>query len=242
MEKRRIILRCLITLVIGSTLLLSCLSDPEPVALDYLPDAIIQKVTDNQEEKYAMVFWVYGNKELESGTVEGPASGSWTLEKNSTNNQVLNLYPEQEDYSSTMPEPGSYEFTVTSTQTDEAPVTMTDELEDEELGAVVIDTVEFNNSELTTEWQSVSGTDLYLVRLYDTSEELLFISEQIAGNETEYTFNTSDQGWTGSTVAQDGETYVLELLAVLYESDASTNLEYNIQCISVGSQQITWGE
>jgi hypothetical protein len=242
MEKRKIILRCLLTLAVGSTLLLSCLNDPEPVALDYLPDAIIQKITDNQEEKYALVFWVYGNKELESGTVEGPTTGSWLLDKNSSNNQILNLFPEEEDYSSTMPETGLYEFTVSSTQTDEAPVTMTDELEDEELGAVVIDTVKFNNLELTTEWQAVSGADRYLVRLYDSAGEMVFISEQIAGNQTEYTFNTVDQGWTGSTLPVQGEAYSLELLAVLYESDASVNPEYNIQCISIGSKEITWGE
>jgi hypothetical protein len=242
MKKKNSILK-LFTLISVSLVLFSCLDDPEPVALDFVPDVFVQKVTDNGQELYAPAFLVFGNKALESGTLEGPSGGNWTLENDSADSRILNLLPEDEDFTATMPETGTYSFTVTSTQTDEAPVTLTDILEDAELDAVVIDTTEFNNSEMTTSWQSVSGTDMFLLRLYDESGQLIYISDQITANQTDYTVRNFDGNWLSSNMPEDGESYVVELLAILYEQGTSSgNMQYNIQFISIGTSEIVWGE
>lgn len=244
MKTKRLILKSVATLVLGSIVLTSCLEDPEPVALDVVSDVFVQKVVQDGVEKYGLAFWVVGNKGLDSVTVEGPDDGIWALEEDPTGNRVFSLFPEEEDYTDSMPDAGDYIFSVQSTQANEAAVTIKDELEDDELGAVVIDSTEFSNLKLKVSWQEVEGTDVYVIRLYDDENDLIFISPKQDDDKTEYAFGLTDTGWSNSSdKAQDGETYRIEVLALLYESGStSTNEDYNIQFISRASAEIVWGE
>jgi hypothetical protein len=229
---------------LGSVVLTSCLEDPEPVALDAVPDVFVQKVVQDGVEKYGLAFWVIGNKALDSVTVEGPDDGIWTLEEDPTGNRVFSLFPEEEDYTDLMPDAGDYTFTVKSTQADEAAVTIKDELEDDELGAVLIDSTEFSNLKLNIAWQEVEGTDTYVIRLYDDLDDLIFLGPKLDDDKKEYAFGLTDEGWfNSSNKAQDGETYRIEVLAILYESGStSSNRDYNIQFISRASNEVVWGE
>jgi hypothetical protein len=244
MKTKRLIWRSLAAFVVGSVVLTSCIEDPEPVALDAAPDVFVQKVVQDSVEMYGLAFWVVGNKALDSVTVEGPNDTIWTLEKNPSDNRVFSLYPEEEDYADSLPDAGGYTFRVKSTQTDEAVLTLKDELEDDELAAVVIDSTKFKNSKLEIFWQEVDDTDGYYIRLYDDSDKLIFMSPGLDDNETDYSFGVSDTGWADSgNKAQDGETYRVEVMAILYESGStSSNKDYNVQFISIGSTEITWGE
>jgi len=243
MKKRKTILRILFTLMLTPFLLTSCLEDPEPPALDALPDAFIQKISVGGETRYAVAFWVFGNKELESVTIEGPEGGAWELDSDNINPQIFSLFPETEDYTTTIPAAGVYEFTVTSTQEGEAPMITDDELEDIELAVVAIDSVKFENSQVKVYWETVAETDNYRIRVYNDADEILFLSEQLANNKTNYSFDTTNEGWYGSSsIPGAGDNCRIELLAILYESDASVDKDYNIQCISVTSEDIVWQE
>lgn len=234
--------KSLFAVFLGFIVLTSCLDDPEPVALDATPDVFMQKIVENDQEKTALAFWVLGNKAIESVTVEGPADGNWTLEQNNNSDRVFSLFPEIEDYTSSAPETGDYTFTVTSTQTDEEPLTLTDELGEEILEVPVIDTIEFENGKLKATWETVDGAESYLVRLFDEEGEQLYGGPQIGENETEFEFGLSDQGWLNpDNRAQAGEPYRLEILAILYESGtSSSNKEYNVQFISIASEEVIW--
>lgn len=243
MKKGRSILQCLLTLISISLILTSCMDDPEPEALDILPDVFMQQITEDSEEKYAVAFWAYGNKELESVTVDGPEGGIWTLEKDPENSQLFILFPEVTDYSVTIPETGIYEFTATSTQTDETPLTLTDELEDEVLGPVSIETSEYDGTQMNLTWETVTDADAYLIRLSDADGTVIFMSPKLTGSTSEYSFGPSTAGWLDPTnLVDDGETYELELLAILYESGVTTDKDYNIQFISIDTKEIVWGE
>jgi hypothetical protein len=70
------------------------------------------------------------------------------------------------------------------------------------------------------------------------------MSARLDDDETDYAFGVSDTGWANSgDKAQEGETYRVEALAILYESGVTgSNRDYNVQFISIGSTEIIWGE
>ncbi|MBW6535777.1 MAG: hypothetical protein K0B11_12275 [Mariniphaga sp.] len=244
MKTNRLIWKSVAAFVLGAIVLTSCLDDPEPVALDAVPDVFVQKVVQDGVEKYGLAFWVLGNKALDSVMVQGPEDGMWSLEADPTGNRVFSLFPEEEDYTHSMPDAGDYTFTVKSTQANEAALTLKDELEEDELAIVVIDSTKFNNSKLEIYWQEVDGADASYVRLYDNINDLIFMSSRLDGDETDYSFGIADTGWANSSnKAQAGETYRIEVMAILYESGStSTNRDYNVQFISKAAVEIIWGE
>lgn len=222
----------------------SCIDDPEPAPLDVVVDTFVQKTVADGEEKYSLAFWAFGNKSIESVTVEGPDDESWQLEKDPSSAMVYSLFPDTEDYTDSIPATGDYTFTVTSTQDDEAPVTVVDKLEIAQLDTIAIDSTLYQNSKLKVTWDAVDDADNYVVRLYDDADNLVFVSPSIAANKTDYSFGNNDSGWASATDrATTGEDYRIELLALLYESTStSTNKNFNIQFISFASKDIVWGE
>ncbi|MDD4145334.1 MAG: hypothetical protein PHN68_11945 [Prolixibacteraceae bacterium] len=241
MKRRKTILRILSALILAPSILISCIDDPEPPILDALPDVFFQKVYEGGEEKYAIAFWIFGNKELESVTIDGPEGGTWDLESDNMNPQIFSLFPAEEDYLPEIPAAGVYEFTVTSTQEGEPPMKIDDELEDEELAIVTIDSIKFESSQVKTYWETVTGADNYRVRLYNDSGDIIFLSNQLADNKTDFSFSITDDGWVDSgSIPVTGENCRLEVLAILYESGASVDKDYNIQCISITSEDIEW--
>ncbi len=242
MRNRKLIFTALLALL--AVTFNACLDDPEPAALNVVTDVYVQKIVQDGEEKYGLSFWVFGNKEIQTATVDGPGDETWTLNQDENNSYVFNLFPETEQYTDSMPRSGNYTFTVTSTQSDEVPATSTDVLENNELDAILIDSIEYSDSKLKTEWAVVENADAYVVRLYNESDALIYVSPAIAGNKNNHSFGTTDPGWTNAgKKAETGKTYRLELLAILFESTSlPTNREYNIQFISVASAEIVWGE
>ena len=222
----------------------SCMDDPEPAPLDFITDAFIQKKVEDGVEKYAIGFWVFANKDLESATVEGPGEATWELEQeNEGSKNVFSLYPEEEHYANTVPAAGDYKFTVTSTQEGEAPASVTDKVENKVLPAVVIDSIRFSSSRHVVKWTAVQNADEYIVRMYDETDKLVFRGPEQLGNKTEFSFGSTDQGWASNITPQNGKTYRLELLAILYESTSNTsNKRFNLQCISIGTAELVWGE
>lgn len=241
MKKKKTILRVLQTLVFTPLLMVSCIGDPEPPMLDALPDVFIQKISESGEEKYALAFWVFGNKELESVTVEGPEGYSLNLEKDNINPQIFNSFPEMGDYIPEFPKSGTYEFTIKSTQEGEPPFKVSDVLEDKEIVVVSIDSIKFESSQVQVFWETAAGADNYRVRLYNDSEEIIFLSPQLADNKKEYAFSITDDGWAGTDkMPETGDNCRLEVLAILYETGATTNKDYNIQCITIAMEDIEW--
>ncbi len=242
MKRKRVILKCIGVLFLASFALTSCIDDPEPPVLDVLSDVFVQKRMVDGEVKYGLSFWVFGNKDLQSVTVEGPENGSCTLQQDAVK-RLFTLYPVVADYTDTMPEQGDYVFTVTSTQSGEASRTFTDKLEEKELDVALIDSVSFNNAQLYVAWETVSDADLYYVRLYDDSNRMLFQSERLNKDETDFSFGLNTSGWVDiGKKAENGKSYRLEVVAILYESGSTElNKDYNVQCISIASGEILWG-
>jgi hypothetical protein len=243
MRRRTMIWKSLSAIVLISALLTSCMDDPEPIALDAVADVFLQRITEDGEAKYALAFLVIANKNLDSVTVEGPDEVTRVLKKDNTSSQVFSIFPKTNEYTGSLPEIGDYEFTISGTQADEAPITVKDALKNEMLGELVIDSVRFFNNRQEITWETLADAEGYVVRLFDESDDMIYASTIIDENENEYVFGVSTQGWVSSTVrAEEGQTYRLELLAILYESGSTTNKDYNVQFISIASTEIVWGE
>lgn len=244
MKTKRMMWKSFAAFIMAALVLTSCLNDPEPAALDALPDVFVQKTVQEGVEKYGIAFWVLGNKELESVEVEGPDDETWSLEGDGASNRVFSLFPEDEDYTETMPEAGDYKFVITSTQEGEAPLTVTDKLGEQVLGTLVIDTTEYANSKLKVTWETLNNADGYFIRLYDDTNKRIFGSGKIAKDKTEFSFGNTDEGWLdSSTKAEVGKTYQLDVLAIRYESGSTAaNQDYNVQFISIASTELVWGE
>ena len=244
MKTKRMIWKILLAIITVSVGLTSCLDDPEPVALDPAADVFVQKIMTNGEVQYGVSYWVLGNKPLESVTVETPDNETISLDEDPENNQVFSFFPETQNYTTISPEAGEYTFTVTSTQTNENPVTVTDDVESDELETLVIDSTQFVNSKLQVSWESLENADSYYVRLYNASDQLIFISPQISGSATEYAFGPSDFGWANSeSIAETGVTYMVEVVGVLYESGATSSTQaFNIHYLSLDSTEVVWGQ
>lgn len=244
MKMKQKFLKSIAALILGSAALTSCLEDPEPVILDALPDVFMQKVVQDTVTKYGISFWILANKDLDSVKVNGPGNKTWALKADDSNNRVFNFFPEPDDYLETIPLPGDYTFTVTSTQPGEAPRTFKDKLEEEELETMTLDTVFFHNGKMKISWEELESVDVYFVRMYDESKKLIFLSPGIDNEDIDYSFGLYDTGWTNSNnKAVNGEEYKLEVIGLLFESDATTaNKDYNVQCMSIASTEITWGD
>jgi hypothetical protein len=241
MRNRKLILKFAAAILTGAVIFTSCIDDPEPPALTVLPDVFVQKQVQNGVEKYGIVFWILGNKEMQTVTVEGPGNANWTLEGDNSTSRVFSLFPEEGDYGMVKPAQGDYKFTVKSKQTGEEAITVVDKLENAELDAIVIDTTQFVNGKLKIIWESVDDADTYLVRMYNQSNKLVFMGPKVAKTATNYSFGMADQGWTPGMTAESGKTYRVEVLALLYESTSSTtDREYNVQFISLASKNVVW--
>lgn len=242
MKNRKLILSTLIAL--SAVAFTSCIDDPEPAALDGLTDVYVKKSLIDGEEKYGLYFWSYGNKALDTVTVEGPNDEIYNLSSEQSSKIVFTLSPDSADYTDVMPATGNYVFSIKSSQDGEESITVADKLEDAELDLIAIDSTAFVSSKLKTYWTKVDDVDAYMVRLYDDSNELIYVSPQMASSKTDFSFGTSDTGWADSnSKAEEGETYRLEVMALLFESTSSQgNYEYNLQFISTASTEIVWGE
>lgn len=243
MMTKKMMWKSILLLLLGTAMVTSCVEDPEPAPLDAIPDVFIQKIVQDDVEMYGISFWVLANKDLDSVLVSGPDNGEWKLEAEESNNRVYKLSPELNDYSDTIPPSGDYNFKISSTQKDETPRNIIDKLEEKELAAVYIDTTFFDNGKLNIEWIHVESADGYFIRLYDDADKMIFMSQEIDNEDTEYSFGLSDSGWIDpDKKATNGEEYKLEVVAILYESDATSgNKNYNVQFVSIASTEKTWG-
>ena len=242
MRKSNFIWKAVVAMVPAALFFTACVDDPETPALDATADVFIQQITENGESKTALAFWVFANQSIDTVTAEGPDAETWALKKEPTSSQIFSLFPEAEDYSSESPATGTYKFAVSGNQAGEAPLNITDELGSEVLGAMLIDTVGFENSKLTVKWEPLANVEAFLVRLYDGSDELMFVGPKLISTASEFSFGVADSGWSDKK-AENGKTYRLEVLGIRYEAGSTAmNRDYNVQFISMTSTDVVWGE
>ena len=193
--------------------------------------------------KSATAYYAYANKNLMSATVAIPNNGgNVALAAQSGSNFNLGKEPENSDFTTTTPVEGNYSFTVKDM--DGETQVVPDVLSYDGLAVPHFTKINFSGSPLTleTEWNAIPETDGYFIKMYNTSGKLIFSGYSVASGILKYSVTSSTNSGYWSEAAVVGQTYLLQINAYTNDADAnSTNAAYNIQEVSVGESQITWG-
>lgn len=227
-------------LLVGSTVLVSCMKD-STTNLQAQGDIIVQDIKTDAGVKYSLVVYVTANFEILSGKVTAPGTGGkvYQLTPTATNKYECFFYPQASDYTADMPAKGDYTMEVTST-TGET-LYGKDAVGDEKLTPIVIKTVAISPSVTKITWDKVTNADAYVVRLYsEDRSKILFTTDYLSTDLSEFNLSSSSSGWASGISPVAGTNYVIELLGVRVETGVLTDKGSNLQFITTDSKTIKW--
>lgn len=221
----------------------SCTNNDDNDAFEIYADAYIVKKIVNDEVKSAAAFYVYANSGIATVTVTPPLDGGepFELSRSPESSYTFFKEPNATEFETDLPTEGAYQFNVKSTGGET--IIKDDLLEIIGLEIPVIDSTRYSpeNFSLKVNWESVQGADGYVIKLLNSSGLTIFISFAIAPTAKEFTINSNSGNW--EIQANSGDSLTLQVQAFAYDSDASTELNiYNIGEITIGEQEIVWGQ
>lgn len=224
-------------LSIGLFSFVSCMKD-EPQQNQAMGDVIIRDMKTDTGVKYGLQVYVAANFEIHSGKVTDPNGKVYQLSPTSDKFQFIYTMPEAE-YASTMPVKGDYAIEVTSL-TGET-LYGKDAIGEEKLTPIVIKSTSFSSGQLKVSWDKVTDADAYIVRLYtENKKELIYSSSYISSTLTEFQLGSGSLGWATGVSPSANTNYVVEISAVLVESNVISDQGNNIQFITVDSKAVKW--
>lgn len=211
--------------------------------LEVLTDVYVINKEIDGEVKSATSYFAYANKSLMSATVAIPNNGG-NVELESQPGSIFNLAkePADSDFKTTAPVEGSYVFTVKDMNGETQVVT--DILSYDGLAIPQFSKINFTGSPfvLETEWGKITDTKGYFIKMIKPDGKLIFSSYSIGSDVVKYSITGSSNSGYWSETAVDGQTYLLQINAYTNDAEAnSSNSAYNVQEISVGESEITWG-
>jgi hypothetical protein len=233
---KKIILFVFSALLIGFT---SCNNDdPDPEGFgDVFIISKLEAAVDESEEP-TVVYGLYIGAGALNGTPSSVSatvgSTSYTLEKD---NDTGGFSYESDEYSTELPAEGTYTLSYTFPSGDIT--TSANVLTDDVLIPANITSCAFADNKIEVEWDAVEDADVLYVQLKDDDGESVFSSTgYLDGDETEYTISTTAGSWKSGYEMNDGETYTVEVIALLAENATSNYL----QAQSTASSTVVWGE
>jgi hypothetical protein len=211
--------------------------------LKVLTDVYVINKKFDGEVKSATSYVAYANKNLTSVTVAIPNDGG-NIELESQPGSIFNFAkpPVDSDFDTSAPIEGSYVFTIKGM--DGETQTMPDVLSYDGLGIPAFTKIKFSGTPfiLETEWSAVPNTEEYFIKMYNSDGKLIFSGYNVGSDVLKYTITGSSSSGYWSEAAVEGQIYSLQINAFTNDADANnTNAAYNIQEISIGDSQITWG-
>lgn len=222
---------------------MACNEESEDVAFEVKADAYVVKKKIDDETRFGIAFFAYGNKAISSVTVTPPSGSGDSFELTAAESNVYTYYKEPvgDDFTPNFPVQGQYVFDMESS--DGETVQQTDVLENGILEIPVITdaTYHTNTESMKVEWEAPENADGHVVKLLNEEGEVVFLSFTLIATADEYDINQGSGNWDGA--AYSGENYTLQVQAFTYESGVGQeDLLYNIKEIAIGEMEITWGE
>ena len=221
----------------------SCNDNNNEQAFEIKGDVMIIKRIIGDQTYYARSYYAYGNQPITEASVTLPEGGTLELAAADASKQTYMVEPiandTTNDFSTEQPVDGRFEFSVINEGIEH---TATDELTFTDLAIDSITSVEYNSGILTIEWETSSDIDNYIVRLVDENYNPIFTGTLLSNTQSTYQISLASGGnWTQAPVL--GQTYFVEIQAISYDDDATSNdFYFNINEISVASKSIVWGE
>ena len=230
----------ILCVVMGVLTLISCKKD-DPIPLSAIVDVFVQDSTTDSGTKYGIVIYCTANYEIKSAKVTAPGTeGKGYQLIASTNKRQFVFFPSNADYTDQMPVQGDYTFEIVDVN--DNIFTGKDVVSDEKLSKISIKTATIITQELKLTWDEITGADVYLVKLYnDNRSEILFLSELLTQDKTEFTFDESTLGWVNGKSPIINTNYIVELVGVKFENGVTTaNQNDNVQFFTRDSKIIKW--
>jgi hypothetical protein len=241
MKTKRFLKSTLFVLLAG-VVLVSCNDDEIPFEV-YTDVLVINKKVDNVVKK-APAYYAYGNKSLKSASVALPGnSDTISLAAHPGSTYTFIKEPAAADFKDVPPAEGNYKFKVTAGSGEALEMTDAFDYTGLPLPQITKDTFSGSPSSLLVEWAAVTGADGYFVKMLDTDEKLIFSGYVVSSTTLKYIVSGSTTSGSWTEVPDEGEPYILQVNAVVYDADAtSSNREYNVSEVSTGEKEIVWGE
>lgn len=235
----------IIPFVTGILLVGSMACKDEEIAFDPSVDAfIITKTVETESEVdtlYGLALHAFANKHMQTVTASPANDPDMTFELEAYDGYPYDFYFQtaDDDFSSEMPFIGNYTFDILA-QSGESE-TLSNELDEEiiyptDTLKAVYDT---EDDKMEVSWNEIDDADYIIVKMFDDDDELMFSAKAIEGNKTALAFDETTSGWVNGKNPVDGETYMIELDAYLFEPGQS---EFYLQAKSINLKNVTWGE
>ncbi|TKG94682.1 hypothetical protein EYV94_12110 [Puteibacter caeruleilacunae] len=239
MKRSKLFSLALLAFGLCGTMFTSC-DDDDDYPFEVIGDAYMKKMDVEGTTKYAAVNIIYANETMSAATVTTP-TGEETLEKFYENTTAFWNKTKAEQYVEDIPAVGNYTFKGTNVGQEQ--LTSVDELTDDEIDLPVITRAEYDgtSSMMELEWDKVADADAYNIKMVDEDGDIVFNGPALNDKAEDYAFGLTSSGWTKPTKAENGKTYTIHLRAYLFDDEATNaNWSYNIQCISITTQEVVW--
>lgn len=218
----------------------SCNDDNDTEPFDAIGEVVTIKKMDMEADTvvYARAYFVYANQPMSSAKVSLPEGGTITLTDTDANKRTYFSEPDSADYSTDAPEAGNFTFTVVNEDI-ESTYAETTELKTFEIPEITEVTPTVGSGIIAVKWNKVTNADSYVVRLQDDEGETVFVGTLLSSSVDNFQIAASTGTFTKQLIT--GDTYTVDLRAILYE-DTATNSDYlyNIEMVSVASQDFIW--
>ena len=250
MKKKAVILVFLLALILGACEKNGNGGTEGP---EFYADVYVLKKRTGGEIKYAPAFFVYSiNDPVDSVNVTPPggAGEPFQLAPSSGSFHTYLREPSTADFQNTTPSEGDYLFNIFFGGSGHEQ--KTDSLANGNLGVPEIKSYFYQQQDqsMNVQWDAAAGADGYIVKLLDTSQEIVFLSFTIPSGTEE--FNISDYTGSFSQPVYFDEDYILQVESFSYESGAyylddkngyyvgDEPAAYNIREVALDEMQIVW--
>lgn len=226
----------------------SCTDEEEDTLFEAVGDAYyFNKIVDN-EKVTALASYAYGNKAIIDAVVSLPDGGTAILDGSLENSYTVFDELNENDFDTVYPEEGTYLFELVSKDEDNLQSSDVLLIEDLEIPEITEIRYESNDFSYDVEWNSIDNADAYLLKMFDSEDQIVFTSNLIDSGESAYTLINGELGaWETEIVI--GNTYTVQLFAFIYDGEAdpattgtATSPMFNIQEMSVYETDFIWNE
>jgi hypothetical protein len=229
----------LICLLVGVLATTSCVKDGVN-PFQGIGDVAIQDIKTDAGVKYAIVAYVTANQEIQSAKVTVPGTNGRVYQLSATSTaEQFSFIPQASDYTSEIPISGNYSIEVTSLLGET--LTGKDVVGSEKLSPIIISAATVDSQKLKVTWDKVTDAETYVVKIYSADKsELLFASNFLLSSDVQFEIEATTQGWHTGKSPVANTNYVVELLGICSEADASSDKVNNLQFITTDSKTIKW--
>lgn len=229
----------LLVLTLGIGILFSCGNDDDVIEFACIGDVYVSKRMIGDDIKYANSYFAYGNQRMNLAQVTTFEGAEINLTATDEGGYTYGKEAELSDFSIDFPVEGNYTFDVLH---DDVPHQSIDLLTFEDLDFTTVSALISEFNRLTVEWEANASAEMYMIRLVNENNEVVFGSSSLPNNITRFEIDaiTGSGAWT-SGYPNVGDEYTLELHTFTFDDDATDiDFSFNIQEISITEEAVIW--